>query len=92
MVAAQRRVLFQTTFTMLPAHSLSPRQVVKELNKRRDPSVPEIPYRELVAKNVRNGTVSDPFSGDNGHCLDAVSSWYACDIEKFGYLSSSRKE
>lgn len=28
-----------------------------------------------------------PYSGSNEHCIDAVSQWFACDIEKFGYLS-----
>jgi hypothetical protein len=53
--------------------------------------MPEIPYNPLDPKNVRTGSVSDPFAGDNAHCLDAVSSWYACDIEKFGYLKGTSK-
>ncbi|WIA40578.1 hypothetical protein OEZ86_013919 [Tetradesmus obliquus] len=27
-----------------------------------------------------------PYCGANEHCIDAVSQWYACDAEKFGYL------
>jgi hypothetical protein len=30
-----------------------------------------------------------PYSGSNEHCIDAVSQWFACDIEKFGYLPPS---
>lgn len=26
-----------------------------------------------------------PYCGVNQHCIDAVSQWYACDAEKFGY-------
>lgn len=65
-------------------------QVVKEINKRRDTAMPEIPYNPLVPKNVRSGSVSTPYGGENAHCLDAVSSWYACDIEKFGYLKGAK--
>jgi hypothetical protein len=32
-----------------------------------------------------NGALG-PYSGANEHCVDAVSEWFACDIEKFGYL------
>jgi hypothetical protein len=64
-------------------------QVVKEINARRDPSLPPVPFNPLVPKNVRSGSVSDPYGGANTHCLDAVSSWYACDIERFGYLASA---
>ena len=28
----------------------------------------------------------DPYAGEVAHCLDAISRWYACDIERFGYL------
>jgi hypothetical protein len=66
-------------------------QVLATINQRRDASLPEIPYNPLVPKNVRTGNVSDPFAGDNAHCLDAVSSWYACDIEKFGYVAGITK-
>lgn len=65
-------------------------QVVKEINKRREPDMPEIPYNPLMPKNVRTGSVSSPYGGANSHCLDAVSSWYACDMEKFGYLEGAR--
>jgi hypothetical protein len=30
-----------------------------------------------------------PYSGSNEHCIDAVSQWFACDIDKFGYLPPS---
>jgi hypothetical protein len=66
-------------------------QVLAAINKRKDADVPEIPYNPLVPKNVRNGSVSDPFAGENAHCLDAVSSWYACDIEKYGYIKSTKR-
>ncbi|WIA09571.1 hypothetical protein OEZ85_008963 [Tetradesmus obliquus] len=65
------------------------KDVLAAINQRREPEMPEIPYNPLVPKNVRNGSVSDPFAGDNAHCLDAVSSWYACDIEKYGYLKGA---
>eukprot|EP00879_Flechtneria_rotunda_P022930 GHRR01024236.1.p1 GENE.GHRR01024236.1~~GHRR01024236.1.p1 ORF type:complete len:277 (+),score=44.30 GHRR01024236.1:794-1624(+) len=29
-----------------------------------------------------------PYCGDNAHCVDAVGQWFACDIDKFGYLPS----
>ena len=29
---------------------------------------------------------SGPYTGSNEHCIDAVSQWFACDIDKFGYL------
>jgi hypothetical protein len=64
--------------------------VVKEINKRRNPSFAEIKARELQPKNVRTANVSSPYSGDNSQCLDAVSRWYACDIEKLGYLKNAK--
>jgi hypothetical protein len=29
---------------------------------------------------------SGPYTGSNQHCIDAVSQWFACDIDKFEYL------
>ncbi|KAF8073165.1 hypothetical protein HT031_000826 [Scenedesmus sp. PABB004] len=63
--------------------------VVKAINARRDAGLPELPYNPLVPKNVRAGNVSRPYGGAHAHCLDAVSRWYACDMEKFGYLKSA---
>lgn len=30
-----------------------------------------------------------PYCGANAHCVDAVSQWYACDAEKFGYMPAA---
>jgi hypothetical protein len=30
-----------------------------------------------------------PYCGSHAHCIDAVSQWYACDVEHFGYLARS---
>eukprot|EP00775_Hariotina_reticulata_P005406 gene5406-5639_t len=30
-----------------------------------------------------------PYCGAHAHCIDAVSQWYACDIQHFGYLAGS---
>eukprot|EP00775_Hariotina_reticulata_P011105 gene11105-11259_t len=64
-------------------------EVVKEINKRRNPNFAELKVVELEPKNVRTANVSSPYSGDNANCLNAVSRWYACDIEKLGYLSNA---
>lgn len=60
-------------------------QVVAEINKRRTPGLAELPANDLVPKNVRTGSVSDPYAGEHRHCLNAVSRWFACDVDKFGY-------
>ena len=70
-----------------PPPGRAPRaQVVKNINMRRDPDMAAIPVKQLMPKNIRVGrSYKDPFSGDNARCLDAVSRWHACDIEKFGF-------
>lgn len=47
---------------------------------------PPLPASRLGVSNVRKGQVAGPYNGAHSHCLDAVSRWYACDAEKFGYL------
>ncbi|KAI8473635.1 MAG: hypothetical protein J3K34DRAFT_518755 [Monoraphidium minutum] len=66
-------------------------EVMTEVNKRRDPSVEPVPINALIPKNIRASRSSkDPYSGDNAHCLDAVSRWHACDIEKFNFLGGEK--
>jgi hypothetical protein len=60
--------------------------VAKEINKRRMPGMPEVPVGDLEETNVKPSRISDPYGGDNAHCLDAVSQWYACDAQHFGFL------
>ncbi|KAF8062111.1 hypothetical protein HT031_004371 [Scenedesmus sp. PABB004] len=61
-------------------------EVVRELNARRDPSVPELPVAPLEQKNVRAGAVSDPYAHPGAEvCFDAVSRWYGCDVDRFGF-------
>jgi hypothetical protein len=38
------------------------------------------------AQNPDKEGLMGPYTGANEHCVDAVSQWFACDIEKFGYL------
>lgn len=62
--------------------------IVAEINRRRDAAqVPALPSdSRLGVSNVRKGRVAGPYNGEHSHCLDAVSRWYACDAERFGYL------
>eukprot|EP00775_Hariotina_reticulata_P010220 gene10220-10380_t len=61
-------------------------EVLQVINSRRPPTQDEIPITELEQKNVRAGNVKDPYSqADTQQCMDAVSRWYACDVEKFGF-------
>lgn len=64
--------------------------MVKEINKRRNPSFAELKAVELEPKNVRTANVTSPYSDENAECLNAVSRWYACDIDKLGYLSNAK--
>lgn len=60
---------------------------MRTLNARRVPGVPEIPLAPLEQKNVRAGNVArDPYTATGaGACFDAVSRWYACDVDRFGF-------
>lgn len=40
------------------------------------------------AENPDPEGLMGPYTGANEHCVDAVSQWFACDIERFGYLPS----
>lgn len=63
------------------------RAIVEEINRRRNATaVPPLPDSRLGVSNVRKGRVAGPYNGEHSHCLDAVSRWYSCDAEKFGYL------
>lgn len=64
-------------------------QVVKTLNARRAPDAPELPVGELEQQNVRRGAESDPYSASHTQCFDAVSRWYACDIENYGFAGAA---
>lgn len=101
--------------------------VVEEMNKRRLPGVPELPYSSYghvhavepgqkppetrtkehtrpVPSSLSNrrslqylpwstssecSDLDGPYCGANAHCIDAISHWFACDAEKFGYLPGS---
>jgi hypothetical protein len=109
--------------------------VVDEMNKRRLPGVPEVPFssyghvhkvepgqkppepkkkhsrpppslrmsarralRYVPLRQPAGAACADaegPYCGANEHCIDAISQWYACDVEKFGYLpklNATRKQ
>lgn len=69
-------------------HVCSAVQVVSRLNANRAPDVPEIPLASLEQKNIRAGSVKDPYSTPGAEqCFDAVSRWYACDIQHYGFAS-----
>ena len=64
------------------------REIVAEINRRRNTTAAPSPLPEsrLGVSNVRKGRVAGPYNGEHSHCLDAVSRWYSCDAEMFGYL------
>ena len=47
---------------------------------------------ELEEMNIVGGKVhTDPYAQPGAeHCVDAVSRWYACDIDRFGYLPRAK--
>lgn len=63
-------------------------QVVNVLNANRAPDQPEIPAGPLEQKNVRAGNFKDPYGVPGAdQCFDAVSRWYACDVQHYGFAS-----
>ena len=74
-------------------------EVVKHINARRPAGARPVPDGPLDAVNVKPGNISRPYGdggGDDGssspfgHCLDAVTRWYACDVERLGYLPGGK--
>jgi hypothetical protein len=65
--------------------------VVKTLNANRLPGAPELPVAPLEQQNAHRGGEKDPYSPavpGQAQCFNAVSRWYACDIERFGFAGT----
>jgi hypothetical protein len=85
-VAQGSSTLLLVTTSALACLLLCSHQVLQTINSRRPSAQDEIPVTELEQKNVRAGNIKDPYSrADTQQCMDAVSRWYACDVEKFGF-------
>jgi hypothetical protein len=64
-----------------------PLQVMRTLNAQRLPGAPELPVAPLEQRNAHSGH-SDPYNpvvAGQAQCFDAVSRWYACDVQRFGF-------
>lgn len=67
-------------------------QVIRTLNAKRAPGTPELPINNLEQQNVRTGGHKDPYDAAHMHCFDAVSRWYACDIENYGFANAAEAQ
>jgi hypothetical protein len=39
-----------------------------------------------------SSSAEGPYVGSNEHCIDAVSQWFGCDVDKFGYLPALQQQ